>query len=129
MVRSSRNGGSWPSSTRSVGASSVPATRAVVRQSAGDRPQQGRLAGAVLPDQADPPPRLGDQVDAGQGGAVTERDGEVAEDDGLEPRDDRHAAVLTEKRDSPGVSRGRESGQALIHMMHPAYVELRLVIH
>ena len=101
---------------------------------AGSRPatalQQGRLAGAVLPDQADPPPRLGDQVDAGQGGAVAERDGEVAEDDGLEPGNDRHAAVLTEKRDSPGQSsRGRESGQAEIHMMHPAYVELRLVIH
>ena len=75
----------------------------------------------------------GEQDDAGEGGAVTERDGDVAEDDGWEPRNDRHAAVLTKKRDSPGAGksgcRGRESGQAEIHMMHPAYVELRLVIH
>ena len=50
-----------------------------VRQAARDRAQQGRLAGAVLADQPDPPAGLGDQVDPGQRGAVAERDGDVAE--------------------------------------------------
>ena len=91
MVRSSRNGGSWPSSTRSVGASTVPATRARLRQPAGDGAQQRGLAGAVLADQADPAPGLGDQVDPGQRGAVAEGDGEVADDDRLERADMRES--------------------------------------
>ena len=87
-------------------------------QPARDRPQQGRLAGAVLTDQPDPPPRLRDQVDPGQGGAVPERDGQVAEHDGLKGR---HAVVLTGGTRLAGQRRGRESGQAEIHMMRPGY--------
>ena len=64
----------------------------VLGQPARDGAQQRGLAGAVLADQPDPPPRLGEQVDAAQRGAVPERDGEVVDDDGLEGR---HAGVLT----------------------------------
>jgi hypothetical protein len=57
-----------------------------------DGAEHGRLAGAVLADQADAPPRLGDELDAGEHRAVTEGDGQVADDDGAEGR---HAGVLT----------------------------------
>ena len=89
IVRSSRNGGSWPSSTRSPGRRAPrwsPETLAV----AGRRPATARssvdLPVPFSPDQADPPARLGDEVDAGEGGGVAEGDGEVADDDGLEGR-------------------------------------------
>ncbi len=63
-----------------------------LREPAGDGAQQRGLAGAVLADQPDPAPGLGDQVDPGQRGAVTEGDGEVADDDRLKSR---HEEVLT----------------------------------
>ena len=89
-------------------------------QPPGDRTEQRGLARTVLADQPDPAPRLGDQVDPVQHGAVAEADGEVADDDGLQGS---HWGVLTVVRDSPGprwgAGRGRESGQAEIHMMHP----------
>ena len=127
---SSGKGGSWPSITRSSGRSTVPATVARGGQPAGDGAQQGGLADAVLPDQADAAAGLGEQVDAGQdgAGAVRRRRGHGRRGAG----DADMGGPSRECGDSPGtsgeVSRGRESGQAGIHMMARALSGRRLVL-
>ena len=57
--------------------------RAGIRQQgARDTGEQGRLAGPVLADEADPVPRRDGEVDAVEHGSAVEGDGQVADDDG-----------------------------------------------
>ncbi len=124
MVALSRKGGSWPSSTRSDGARTVPVRRAPCRKPSRDGTEQGGLAHAVLTDEADPPTRLRQQVDAGQDGAVGIGDREPADDErGQGGGGSGHADVLRDQEGLAGLgahwwrSRRRESGQSWIHMV------------
>ena len=110
-------------------------------QPPGDRPQEGRLADAVLADEADAAARLGEQVDPGQDRAVGVGDRQSGDHErreagggGKASAPERRAAADEEEeagmRTSFGGSgrtrrasgalvrrRGRESGQSWIHMM------------
>ena len=76
------------------------------RQRAGDGPQQGGLAGAVLADQADPSAGLGGQVDAVEHLPGAEPDVEVADTE-CGDRGRRHGGAFAgAERDSPGGAAG-----------------------
>ena len=76
------------------------------RQRAGDGPQQGGLAGAVLADQADPSAGLGGQVDAVEHLPGAEPDVEVADTE-CGDRGRRHGGAFAgAEGDSPGGAAG-----------------------
>ena len=115
--RSSRpasNGISWCRKPRSGGRMTLPASGS---SPAGEQPQQGRLAGAVLADQADAVAGRGGQGDAVEHPSVAERADEVMGEQGGFGHDDHHRR---EKGSFRPPGRGPRSRARVVSVAHIA---------